>query len=121
MTTDVERHASDTRIASTEALLRLDLRARQDGLNRLLTPYVRERLDPDGFHVLSVALPFHNGVEASPYPHHRVSLLLKLRDSRDPVDGMLDLAATEWPRLPLARDLLALARRLGDEGDEAGA
>lgn len=114
----MEHDENDARVASTEALLRLDLRARQDGLNRSLPPSLRERLDPNGYHVLSVALAFHNGVDATPYPHHRVTALLKVADTWEPQEALLDVATTELERLPLGREMIAMMRQLDD--DEPG-
>jgi hypothetical protein len=105
--------AGGSRVVNTATLLKLNRVAVMANLNRTLPESVTLGLDPTGFHVLRLVLPFHNGVEARPFPHHRVEALLKMSGEDEPTFTFLDLAVTRWEALVGAVEFLAVVEALG--------
>jgi len=56
--------------------------------------WVSEKLDVQGWNVLEMLLPFHNEQD-----HHRVRVLMKFTDQKEPEEIMLDIPADTWDEL----------------------
>jgi hypothetical protein len=65
------------------------------GFNRQINPDFSKQIDSDGFHVVSVILPFHNGRDLET-PHHRCSVLAKVKNTDEPVELVIDIAESEY-------------------------
>lgn len=85
------------RVADTPTLLTLARNARRHKFNRQLPLEALERhLDPDGRHVVSIALWGHNLDRTPINLHHRCQVLAKVKDSPDPMTLWLDLTDQDW-------------------------
>lgn len=71
-------------------------------LNQQPTELTLKRLDPNGFSIMSIAIPFHNIDHGGPV-HHRVQAYLRLRGTREPAEILMDVLAADWDKLPEAR------------------
>lgn len=91
---------SDIRVVDTPTLRKLVRIADKLELNRIPSDEVMARLDPDGFHVLSLILYGHN-MDSAPVLHHRALVLIKVTDSDDPVEVALDVPDAQWTGLPV--------------------
>jgi len=90
----------ESRVAGTADLMQLYVDAKKAGFNRNLPDEIAANLDPDGNHVFTLVLLDHRADPSRNLPtHHRVSALIKLRDSGRPFCVFLDLAADAWPKL----------------------
>src|SRR5262245_52144223 len=87
------------RIATTNDLLAINERSTQHGFNRTLDPEALD-LDPDGLHVLSIALMGHNESAAGVPFHHRTRVMMKFSHRDLPETAWLDLTDTDWQELP---------------------
>jgi hypothetical protein len=85
----------DIRVTSTVDLMQLYVDAKKLEFRRNLPDGIASNLDPHGNHVLTLVLTGH---QAKP-PHHRASVLVKLRDSGRPFCAFLDVAAETWLKL----------------------
>ena len=65
------------------------------GFNRQANPDFLKQIDPEGFNVVSVILPYHNGRDQQT-PHHRCSILVKVKNTDEPVDLIIDIAESEY-------------------------
>lgn len=65
------------------------------GFNRQISVEAIKNIDPDGFNVVSVFLPFHNGRDQET-PHHRCSVLAKFKGKDEPVELVMDIAESEY-------------------------
>lgn len=65
------------------------------GFNRQIQPEFIKQLDTEGFNVVSVILPFHNGRDQQT-PHHRCTVLAKVKNSDEPVELVIDIADSEY-------------------------
>lgn len=80
------------RVANTSALKQLNRLAIKHELNRSLEPdWLERRLDPDGYHLLVLMLPFHNDAD-----HHRCMVMMKVKGQEEPVEGWLDVFDDDW-------------------------
>lgn len=84
---------------------RLATHAKEAGLNenRQLSAFTLKRLDPNGFSIMSIRIPFHNVDHDNGPVHHRVQAFLKLRESAEPAEVLMDVLADDWDQLPEAR------------------
>jgi hypothetical protein len=95
----------ETRVATTEQLLELVASAIERGFNR--APNLGEIegvIDPDGWHVLSIILPFHERHWAPPNsmpdpPHHRCDVLMKAKGITAPYTFRLDVTDEQFKML----------------------
>lgn len=88
---------SDIRILSTSQLLQAAYEGTMLGLNRQLDySHVQRHADPNGFHVFSVILPFHEAYNKSLPAHHRVSGLIKLDNRIDGAEVIFDVTTENW-------------------------
>jgi len=102
-----EKPMSNLKACNTEDLLTLCHRAIRNRFNRQLNVADIRTVDPDGIHLVSVALPFHN-LDNAAIPHHRCTLYLKVKGSTEPLEGMLlDVAVKDFERLLDAERMLA--------------
>lgn len=86
----------------TAADVRLIARhARAAGLNQQVTATAVKRLDPDGFSIMSIVIPFHHGGYG--LAHHRVRAWLKMTGTREPAEVLMDVLKDDWDKLPEAR------------------
>ena len=90
----------DTRVADTVKLAELAEHALEHDFNRQLTYRCIAELDQDGYHVLTIYVPDHTRAQkpADP-PHHRVGILMKVRDSAIPKQAWLDVTEEDWSSL----------------------
>lgn len=100
---------SDIRIVDTPTLLELAAKGEQHGFNRVLDLNVLGgSIDIDGLHVLSMILPFHEQYRPN-VDHHRVSVLIKLKDSPIAGTAFMDIADTDWHQLVTAEEYKKVA------------
>jgi hypothetical protein len=76
-------------LSAIECGIELDLNRQAD------LDAVKKRIDPDGFHVLRMLLPFHSAYRDLPH-HHRVEVYMKVTGSMEPAVFMLDITDTHW-------------------------
>jgi len=95
----------ETRVANTQQLLELVTSARELGFNRQADyNSIAAMADEDGWHVLSVIVPFHTRMMppegAHPDPvHHRVQVLMKVVGKTVPEVFILDVTDTQFRML----------------------
>lgn len=65
------------------------------GFNRQVSVEAIKNIDPEGFNVVSVLLPYHNGRDQET-PHHRCSVLAKFKGKDEPVELIFDIAESEY-------------------------
>lgn len=113
----------DTRVCDTRTLTYLCEVAEAYGFNRRLRAGLG--IDPDGTHLLALRLFDHQRrtpelsvaqraevrrLTGHPYRgdpvHNRVQVLIKVRGSMTPQNGILDIPAAIWNQLPLVDDVL---------------
>jgi hypothetical protein len=80
------------KIAKTDQLARINHRANELQLNRALSEYGCENLDPDGIHVMWFSM-IHND------DHMRTCWLLKMRGTNEPVNGDIDMTFDDYESL----------------------
>jgi hypothetical protein len=90
----------ENRVTGTVDLMLLYVAAKKLDLNRNLPDGVAANLDPNGNHVLTTVLLDHQAHPARNLPrHHRVSVIVKLRDTMKPFCAFLDVTAEHWAKL----------------------
>lgn len=68
----------------------------QHDLNRQIPQEVLRDLDPAGYNVLKLILPYHErGIIDDP-AHHRVLALFKVNGEYDPVEMYVDVLTSDW-------------------------
>jgi hypothetical protein len=98
---------SDLKVCNTKDLVNLCRRASRNGFNRQLDEAFIKGVDPQGLHLVTVALPFHN-MDSAVIPHHRCTLYLKVKGSTEPLEGLLlDVAVKDFDSLQDASEALA--------------
>lgn len=90
---------SDHRVCNTRTLRALNASAVRNEFNRALgDEFMETEVDPDGIHVLGLALWGHNA-DTAPILHHRADVLIKIRDTDIPVRAFLDVSDEDWQAL----------------------
>lgn len=84
------------KVVTTPVLKRLIENAARMHFNRQLAPAVAAQLDPDGKHVLSQSM-LHNDVNI-----RCACCLLKMKDSDEPLEAILDFTFHDFYSLPEA-------------------
>jgi hypothetical protein len=92
------------KVVTTDILIRLNQRACIKGYNRTLQGL--EQLDPDGFHLVTWLMDQNDA------QYLRCGVLLKVKDSDDPVEVTLDMSFEDYNRLMDAEEF----RRLRSAG-----
>ena len=94
------------RVVNTASLIALALDGRDRGYNRQLDAQeISSHADLNGLHLLTMALPYHNGMDAKQGPHHRCSVMIREPGTPEPTIAMIDVSADNWDRLTKAADL----------------
>ena len=96
----------ETRVADSEKLAELAEHALEHNFNRQLTHPAIARLDPAGYHILTIYVLDHNrlmlpgdaSLPADPM-HHRARVFMKLQDVVLPAEGWLDVTEDDWQQL----------------------
>ena len=89
------------RVTNTEGLLTINRMAQS--LNRSVDEkWLKAVLDPDGKHLLTLLLPFHNEQD-----HHRCQVLAAVPWTTEPLDFMLDVPVNLWLQMEYAEAHLA--------------
>ena len=97
---------SDVKVCNTDDLITLLGNAMRNKFNRQVDADVLGFLDPEGAHLVVVALPFHN-LDHTSIPHHRCNLYLKAKGKTEPIEGLfLDVAVSDFDRLTDAGQIL---------------
>ena len=65
------------------------------GFNRQINPDFSKQIDTEGFNVVTVILPYHNGRDQET-PHHRCSVLAKVKNTDEPIELVIDIAESEY-------------------------
>ena len=82
----------DTKKIITASQLKLIVNeAVRYNFNRGVLPEAIKNLDKEGFNVLSIILPFHNG-DFAPIAHHRCQVFAKIYGQEEPREFILDVA-----------------------------
>lgn len=81
------------KIITTPDLIALNRSAVKAKRNRSFIDGIEDLLDPDGIHVVCYSM-LHNDVEI------RTNLLLKFKDTAEPVPGWLDMSIEDFNKLP---------------------
>jgi hypothetical protein len=93
------------KVLTTPQLKDINEDAKQQDFNRILADeFVNEKLDPEGFHVAKVVVPFHerhhfDGEPVDDVVHHRLVLLCKTNGTDEPETAFVDVSADEWDAL----------------------
>lgn len=76
--------------------------AKAAGLNRHLSELAVQRLnlDPDGFSIMSIVVPYRDYQQEPAY--HRVNAFLAVREQTTPEEIPMDVLAEDWDALPEA-------------------
>jgi hypothetical protein len=82
---------------------RIARHAQAADLNQQLSAFTLKRLDPNGFSIMSIAMPFHEVDHGGPV-HHRVNAFLKMRDTLEPGEMLIDVLVEDWNKLPEATE-----------------
>lgn len=84
------------RYTTTPNLLRIIEAGRVQGFNRTIPEGFEAKLDPEGKHLESFAMP-HEHMRGKQVPvHMRVMLLTKVRDSDTPEEILLDMSSADY-------------------------
>jgi hypothetical protein len=90
----------ESRVAGTADLMQLYVDAKKTGFSRNLPDGIAASLDPDGNHVFTlVQVDLKTDPSRELPTHHRLSVLVKLRDTGRPYCDFLDVAADAWLKL----------------------
>ena len=89
----------DRKILTTAQVRELAAAAQQHDFNRQLAPGALDRLDDDKYHIATLVLFWHDRGNGDPL-HHRVRLLLGMRDRHEPREAWLDVTDEDWAPLP---------------------
>jgi hypothetical protein len=107
----------ETRVATTEQLMEAINAAKQYGFNRYPDiDAVRRDVDPEGFHVFSIIVPFHTrhwppeGARPDPV-HHRVEVLMKPNGKNHPDKFALDITDDMFRMLGSVDEAYAIRNR----------
>jgi len=87
---------SDHRVCGTATLRQLNDVAVKMELNRALSDEFMGAVDPDGVHVLGLALYGHDRGIVGDVFHHRADVLVKMTGSDIPARVFLDVRAADW-------------------------
>jgi ferredoxin len=96
------------RVATTNILADLIVNASKRGYNRQLDLKKFEAVaDPEGFHILSGMLIHEHKHGVACEPHMRCRVLVKVKDSMDPVEAWLDVEMSRFNKLPTNEQIQA--------------
>lgn len=86
----------DIRAMNTPSLISIVEDSSKQGFNRTVEPeWVKQNADPGGMHVAALMVDYHQPAREMP-PHHRVQMLMKVKDTTTPVIFMLDISVNHW-------------------------
>lgn len=88
---------TEYRVCNTSDLRVLSSRSGKHGSD--LSPALSAALDPDGTHVLRLALYGHNMDAQNTVLSHRIKVLAKVVGTDEPVEATLDMRDSDWKRL----------------------
>ena len=101
------------KMTNTAGLIRLIEAAQAAGYNRTLPQVDVERLDPEGFHIITDMM-IHSHAAGEPVdPHYRCSVMAKVTDQDEPFEGYLDVSFENFDILTDAKE--ARDRLLGSK------
>lgn len=83
---------SKVKVITTPDLIELNRRAVKAKRNRSFIDGIDELLDPEGIHVVAYSM-LHNDFEI------RCNLLLKFKDTEEPMPGWLDMSLEDFAKL----------------------
>jgi hypothetical protein len=88
------------KVLNTEDFRRIAARSIEMDYNRLPTDELLEDLDPDGLHVLVLAMPHEHigGVRVD--PHWRTEWLMKANGRMEPVNLFIDMSNEDYDSIP---------------------
>ena len=99
----------DVRVASSSQMIMLA--SHSEKFNRSIdVDYVSEKLDPHGFNVMELVLPFHNEQN-----HHRVEVLMKFTDDDEAHQAFIDVPADMWDSLHTYAQLCELLQGIKED------
>jgi len=86
----------EIRVMNTPSLISIVEDSSDQGFNRTIEPeWVKANADPGGMHVATLLIDYHQPAREM-VPHHRVQMLMKVKDTVTPVIYMLDVSANQW-------------------------
>lgn len=98
------------KLANTSTILQLAAYANEKGYNQSLdVKWAEQELDPEGVHVCEFAFPHEHAGGHKTRPHLRTLWLLKLRDLREPMPGLLDIETSHYDQLTDHKEVPELA------------
>lgn len=100
---------NDIRVADT-TLLRIMNNAAAGHNLRQISDECISKLDPNGWHVLTLLLWGHN-MDHSPILYHRTEVLMKFTGDYDAHQELLDVTDTDWTTLITADTAIKLMRK----------
>ena len=99
----------DDRVVTTPILLDLVQRGIDHEFNRCLdVGKLQKVIDPDGIHLLHVVLGFHEQYRPN-VDHHRVWVYIKEVGTGIPIQGLMDIADSDWNQLATYAEFQAAA------------
>lgn len=93
----MKRHSNS--VLKPYEVRRLARNARKHELNRQVSEEVLKNLDPDGFSIYSMIIPFHDRGIVGDIPHHRVRAQYKMKGTVQPIETFVDVLSTDWDKL----------------------
>jgi hypothetical protein len=105
--------AAEHKILNTQQVLEMAAAAIDHDFNRQLPTEVMLKLDVDKYHIAVPRLFDHTRNREGDPMHHRVELLLGLKDRREPARVYLDIADEDWAGFPSAEEVLERVRAEG--------
>ena len=88
------------RIASTELLREVIKDTEANGLGRQFPADLLEKVDPHGWHILSLVFFGVNMEDTATPLHHLVAVFIKLKDTNVPFVGLVNVTDTRWQLVP---------------------
>lgn len=88
----------EIRVMNTPTLISMVEQGSDLGFNRTIEPeWVKQNVDPEGMHVATMLLRHHTAGFNRELPvHHRVELMMKIKDTNSPVIFIVDIADRQW-------------------------
>lgn len=87
--------STDQKIISGNQLATAIGEATHYNFNRQVVASFIEAIDSEGFNIVTVLLPYHNGRDQET-PHHRCRVLAKVKDSDVPQEMVIDIAESTY-------------------------
>ena len=93
------------KVITAKVLTDVNTQSKNYKFNRTLSDEFFKQLDPEGLNLVMVALFGHNGDVADIF-HHRCRVMAKMKNTKEPLEVLLDIEARTYERLTTVSDVV---------------